>query len=873
MSSHPQLAKNGDSDVGLDASVALPSSTKPWSHQNVLSRPLYAYQLPKELLQNLKLRNIDVQESEEPAQSQVGDTDIGRQSQHSSNGKASSQKTCPVCPKAPQWEGATQARAHLRSEWHRYNAALAKKSRSEDCLDEESFHQLVEDLSSDDSSSESEAEEGSQGRAKVPVDHVAALLKLSSSKDVKVESDSEDDERSARSALTAKEPYLWFVTTPSSTLHIQQTQFGVLRGLFPETENDIVPKDWHISALNRMQSGLLQPQQLPRDLKRFKGSSTADEAASMLSAVFMDASGERPEDNEGSDGESLAEDSGDDAATTTITTASIASSPSAPATPLKTWTIILMGGGDFSAIVIALNPREQIISKRKGTSERQYFILARKQIHRYTTRRKQGGAQSTQDSSGKFAKSAGAQLRRYGEQALGEEIRALLSTRAWKEAIQKSEKVWVRAGLRSARGVLWNWAGTEESPLDVMRKEDKVQSMPIATRKPTVGECLRCFADLTRVRVRHDTEEEMQAKDEAYRAQLENSARSRQERRNQEKEKLRREMEAKEVALAAKKKAAGSKLDEKEVLRRERLTRLIDMIRKGRIENTINHLEKYERELLKPTGWESEGRDGEPDDVDDAVEQSQRRVNTLLPFWWRYQDAREKGVTLNKEEDETLTGVRQQLIPSTLLQVAAEGGHENQVSYFLIERRSDPTIAVLPPPYLDSAKDDTDVVARFPHRTAYDVCTSRDARDVFRRLMASQPDWCNNWSGMEVGGARVGKALTSEMEEAREKEEKVRDKRQAMKEKARQRQQAEERQKAHEIDVAAIKEAVAAPPPPSSTIKNRLGGSNTAPRALQNQRDEAAGLSPEVRARIEREKRARAAEARFKATQGGSSNS
>ena len=95
----------------------------------------------------------------------------------------------------------------------------------------------------------------------------------------------------------------------------------------------------------------------------------------------------------------------------------------------------------------------------------------------------------------------------------------------------------------------------------------------------------------------------------------------------------------------------------------------------------------------------------------------------------------------------------------------------------------------------------------------------------------------------------------------------MRDKRQAMKEKARLRQDEEDRKQTHDIDLAAIQQANSTPvaaPKPSSASKNRLGGSNTAPRALHKERDEAAGLSPEVRARIEREKRARAAEARFK---------
>lgn len=45
---------------------------------------------------------------------------------------------------------------------------------------------------------------------------------------------------------------------------------------------------------------------------------------------------------------------------------------------------------------------------------------------RYTIRAKRGGSQSSYDSGGRKAQSAGAALRRYGEQALREDIRALL---------------------------------------------------------------------------------------------------------------------------------------------------------------------------------------------------------------------------------------------------------------------------------------------------------------------------------------------------------------------------------------------------------------------------------------------------------------
>ena len=53
-------------------------------------------------------------------------------------------------------------------------------------------------------------------------------------------------------------------------------------------------------------------------------------------------------------------------------------------------------------------------------------ILAHKSFRRYTVRAKAGGSQSAHDNQGRKAQSAGAQLRRYGEQALREDVRGVL---------------------------------------------------------------------------------------------------------------------------------------------------------------------------------------------------------------------------------------------------------------------------------------------------------------------------------------------------------------------------------------------------------------------------------------------------------------
>jgi len=61
-----------------------------------------------------------------------------------------------------------------------------------------------------------------------------------------------------------------------------------------------------------------------------------------------------------------------------------------------------MGSGNFTAAI--LNAKAEIIKS--------------KSLHRYTTRRKQGGGQAAQDNKNGNAQSAGAMLRRYNETEL-----------------------------------------------------------------------------------------------------------------------------------------------------------------------------------------------------------------------------------------------------------------------------------------------------------------------------------------------------------------------------------------------------------------------------------------------------------------------
>jgi len=158
--------------------------------------------------------------------------------------------------------------------------------------------------------------------------------------------------------------------------------------------------------------------------------------------------------------------------------------------------LCMIGGGHFAAMVVSLAPR-QTKGAAPGPLNREATVLAHKTFHRYTTRRKQGGAQSTNDNSrGVAASSAGSSLRRYNEQALVEDVRALL--RDWKGLLDTSELLFVRATGVTNRRTLF---GPYED--QVLRATDpRIRGFPFSTRRATQNELMRSFIELTRLKVK-----------------------------------------------------------------------------------------------------------------------------------------------------------------------------------------------------------------------------------------------------------------------------------------------------------------------------------------------------------------------------------
>jgi hypothetical protein len=309
----------------------------------------------------------------------------------------------------------------------------------------------------------------------------------------------------------------------------------------------------------------------------------------------------------------------------------------------------------------------------------------------------------------------------------------------------------------------------------------------------TQSELARCLLELTQVKTSHLTEEALRAQDEAFLASLPKP-------------------KVTPSAAPAPEKAKPQRLTKEEEVYREKWSRLLDMISKGRLEP------------LKPF-WEREGA-------------SLGGVDVLIPEW---------------------TGDRR----ASLLQVAAQSAQEDVTRWLLYELHADPCIPV---PSSSARQEDEDANqsdasdAPLPQgtgsrHTAYDLARTRVVRDVFRQCAGDYPDWWD-W----FGAARVPSTFNKEKEEARDEKKKQRKK--GLKEKMREREAREREREGKQSDIEEERiETKPKPRPRDPMAPQKLGGSSGGADGI-------IGLTPEMRAKVERERRARAAEARLKTLTG-----
>lgn len=170
--------------------------------------------------------------------------------------------------------------------------------------------------------------------------------------------------------------------------------------------------------------------------------------------------------------------------------------------PGECWLVMLYRGGYFSGILAEMAASDTSSTSSSSSSfptnrvppQNEIKILHHKRFARYTTRRKQGGSQSAHDASaGKAANSMGAQLRRYNEQLLVQEIHTLLQSNEWSTLIKtKVTRIFVSAA-KTMVGHLFDGK-------TLSRGDKRVYTVPFATSRPTFEEAIRVVETLSKVR-------------------------------------------------------------------------------------------------------------------------------------------------------------------------------------------------------------------------------------------------------------------------------------------------------------------------------------------------------------------------------------
>ncbi|KAI8391286.1 uncharacterized protein BYT42DRAFT_591877 [Radiomyces spectabilis] len=427
----------------------------------------------------------------------------------------------------------------------------------------------------------------------------------------------------------------------------------------------------------------------------------------------------------------------------------------------RIWTVLLMGGGHFAGAVLDITKSPGVAETRH---EKQMKMLEHKTFHRYTTRRKQGGAQSANDNAKGNANSAGAQIRRHNEQQLQQEIREVLSQ--WKKYIDASELVLVHAPSSNKKIIY----GYNEA---ILRKDDpRLRSIPFSTRRPTLNEVKRVFLEITTVKVLEmdadvlqEHQQKLAAKEEKIRQQLEKS---------------RSKKESSPVATRENAKRQISSETEKLVL----------LIKQGKTQVVTAYINNH------------------PDVP----------VSSSLPE--------------DVQAEDTLR------LPS-VLHIASNYGHPELVSQLIREYNADPTIK------------------NRIGKTAYEVAKNKETRNAFRRCMCDLP---NQWNWLQE--AHVPSPLTKEaeaqlMEKERQKQQKEEERKRLIEEERCKKEEAHQREM--EAEAAAAANARKKPQKLDPIAKALLGSSHAV---------NTANMSPEARMRLEREKRARAAEERLRRLQG-----
>jgi hypothetical protein len=166
--------------------------------------------------------------------------------------------------------------------------------------------------------------------------------------------------------------------------------------------------------------------------------------------------------------------------------------------------IFMLSAGHFAGAIVSHLPHST--KGNKGSAAELQLqsvrLLAHKTFHRYTTRKKQGGAQSAMDDAKGKANSAGSTLRRYNEQALGNDIEELMEE--WKPLLEKCDSIFIRGsgkGGKNARGTGLIVRDAKDPKAIIKHGDKRVKMIPFVTKRPTTVELKRAWVELTYLKV------------------------------------------------------------------------------------------------------------------------------------------------------------------------------------------------------------------------------------------------------------------------------------------------------------------------------------------------------------------------------------
>ncbi|KAG8759548.1 hypothetical protein FRC14_005671 [Serendipita sp. 396] len=446
------------------------------------------------------------------------------------------------------------------------------------------------------------------------------------------------------------------------------------------------------------------------------------------------------------------------------------------------WTLLMIAGGHFAGMVVKIGREKASEATSTGKSKgkhkpTEYEIIAQKTFHRYTTRRKQGGSQSLNDNAKGNAKSAGAQLRRYGEQALRDDIRNLMKD--WEDDVGASERIWIRSNVLNKR-IFYDYEDAVFA-----RDDDRLRGFPFPTRRPTHTELLRCLNELIHAKTTRYTEAELKEQDEHALSLLPKPKPA--------------PSQTQPAPAKSKPKPEVPKLTKEQEAQRDIWMRILEMTKKGRLESLQGYFEKVQAELG--------GTDARVPNLD---------------------------------------GLDPEDVGCTLLHIASSSSQEEVVQWLLEQANANPTLRV---PF---ARENGEGESSDAGRTPYEVAGSKSVRDTFRRLAGIYPD---RWDWLNEG--RIPSVLSKELEEEQDSKKKTR--RKGLKEKMKER---EERNKSaasgneDDSDGAFVGVSGRENKPAASKGPQKLGGTSGSASSVL-------GLTPEMRAKLERERRARAIEQRM----------